>query len=33
MKITHFLYAALAAATITSCDEHRDFPDTGDEDL
>lgn len=28
MKITHFLYAALAAATITSCDEHRDFPDT-----
>ena len=28
MKITHFLYAALAAAAFTSCDEHRDFPDT-----
>mgnify|MGYP003186065938 CR=1 FL=1 len=28
MKIIHFLYAALAAAAITSCDEHREFPDT-----
>ena len=28
MKITHFLYAALAAVAFTSCDEHRDFPDT-----
>lgn len=28
MKILHTLYAALLAVTISSCDEHREFPDT-----
>ena len=28
MKIKNILYAALMMLSVTSCDEHREFPDT-----